>query len=902
MVLSWPLTARSALVERVGRRYADGDSCGVVLTGPAGVGKTRLAHELVSAAAGRSTAWVAGHPATQPIPLGAFAHLLPAELTRDVGIDDDDRAGLFHRARLFFTETRSERQLLVVDDVDQLDDTSLALLLPLTLGRSIFLVATIRSQRPLPPVIATLLKDGHLTLEQVPALAPDEVAALLRQVLGGPVDVATVDMLATASGGNLQVLRELVHGSLNQDRLRFDEGVWTLQGLATSATLEELVTSQLADLDDSAAGVLEMLAVAGSMGLADVESVADAPLLMALTERGLIDVSVDDRRTRVSVSHPMYGEVIRSRLNVLRQRQLQRTLGDHLAQHGARRRGDMIQLALWRLEGGGQIDAELLVSAGRLALLNRDSTLAVRLARAAADRGSTHDATLLIVEAAVLRADAAALEEAVAGAWQDPSLPERHRSQLARRLATSRFWRGDLDGALEAVESAERVLREPSEAASVAAARALLLANNGRPQDALDLVATLGDVDDPRARIELATAKSTACLSMGRFTEAIEVARAGAAAHAELPPWLARRGMAAHLINEAHALGYSGRFAEARAVVHGALSGARNVGANAAVVWFDVVLGEIERDSGHGSAAVDHFTAATELADTAGQQAALVWAWVGVAQGHLLLGHAEPAAVALARADGCNSPVATSWSTRERTRAWLMACRGDLRGARRLIAEVAEEIRLDRLYNFEGGLIHDLVRFGDPDAAVDRLSELAELMDGPYIDALALHARAAATGDLATHDQAVETFEAMECLVLGAEAAIEAAELHRSAGDQRAAAAMAQRAQRMLARAGGARTPGLLRGSGVEPLSVREREVALLAAGGLASKEIAARLVVSKRTVDSHLDRIYRKLGISTREQLSSALLSDNPDHVVMQSGPSGMPRDSTPARTTQSG
>jgi DNA-binding CsgD family transcriptional regulator len=117
----------------------------------------------------------------------------------------------------------------------------------------------------------------------------------------------------------------------------------------------------------------------------------------------------------------------------------------------------------------------------------------------------------------------------------------------------------------------------------------------------------------------------------------------------------------------------------------------------------------------------------------------------------------------------------------------------------------------------------------------------------------------------------------MECLVLGAEAAIEAAELHRGAGDQRAAAAMAQRAQRLITRAGGARTPGLLRGSGVEPLSQREREVALLAAGGVASKEIAARLVVSKRTVDSHLDRIYRKLGISTREQLSSALSSDEP-------------------------
>ena len=44
-------------------------------------------------------------------------------------------------------------------------------------------------------------------------------------------------------------------------------------------------------------------------------------------------------------------------------------------------------------------------------------------------------------------------------------------------------------------------------------------------------------------------------------------ARAGASAQAALPEWLARRGMAAHLVNEAHAFGYSGRFDEARALV-----------------------------------------------------------------------------------------------------------------------------------------------------------------------------------------------------------------------------------------------------------------------------------------------------------------------------------------------
>ncbi len=408
------------------------------------------------------------------------------------------------------------------------------------------------------------------------------------------------------------------------------------------------------------------------------------------------------------------------------------------------------------------------------------------------------------------------------------------------------------------------------------AERALLLATNGRPLEALRLVAEIGDNADPRIRIDLATAQSIACLSVGRFDESIAVARVGARTQEELPDWLRRRGAASHLINEAHALGYSGRFREGRELVSSALVRARNAHAHAAIVWFEVGAGEIERDSGHGRAAVEHFSAATERAEHAGQQAALVWAWVGVAQGHLLLGDVAQATVALDRADECTSPIATSWSTRERTRAWLLAARGELGPARQLLAEVADAVRPDGLWNFETGVVHDLVRFGAPDEAVDRLDELAHMVEGPYVHALAVHARAATDQDLILYDQAVDEFEAMECLALAAEAATEAAELHRRSGDQRTAAAMGQRALRSIELAGGVRTPGLIRGSGVEPLTAREREVAMLAAGGLSSKGIAERLIVSKRTVDSHLDRVYRKLGVSGRDQISRALLSND--------------------------
>lgn len=57
-----------------------------------------------------------------------------------------------------------------------------------------------------------------------------------------------------------------------------------------------------------------------------------------------------------------------------------------------------------------------------------------------------------------------------------------------------------------------------------------------------------------------------------------------------------------------------------------------------------------------------------------------------------------------------------------------------------------------------------------------------------------------------------------------------------------------------------------------EQLSVREREVLLLAAKGLSSKEVAKRLFISERTVQTHLASIYDKLG--SRNKTEALLLA----------------------------
>ncbi|MGZ5308129.1 MAG: helix-turn-helix domain-containing protein [Solirubrobacterales bacterium] len=59
---------------------------------------------------------------------------------------------------------------------------------------------------------------------------------------------------------------------------------------------------------------------------------------------------------------------------------------------------------------------------------------------------------------------------------------------------------------------------------------------------------------------------------------------------------------------------------------------------------------------------------------------------------------------------------------------------------------------------------------------------------------------------------------------------------------------------------------------GPRPLTRRESQIAKLAAKGVPNGKIAKRLGLSVRTVESHLYRVYGKLGVSTRDKLPPLL------------------------------
>ena len=183
---------------------------------------------------------------------------------------------------------------------------------------------------------------------------------------------------------------------------------------------------------------------------------------------------------------------------------------------------------------------------------------------------------------------------------------------------------------------------------------------------------------------------------------------------------------------------------------------------------------------------------------------------------------------------------------------------------------------------------HDALRLGAPaDAVAGPLAEVAVEVDGPVVAAMAEHADALQRRDRHAVEKAARAFEHAGMILHAAEAMAGASVLAVEAGLRASASDLRVQASSLAARCGPALTPLL------EPISDRdalgsltrkEQEVALMAARGMTKREIADSLCVSVRTVGNHINHLYGKLGVATRDELRAML--DMHDRTV--TAPSG--------------
>jgi DNA-binding CsgD family transcriptional regulator len=164
-------------------------------------------------------------------------------------------------------------------------------------------------------------------------------------------------------------------------------------------------------------------------------------------------------------------------------------------------------------------------------------------------------------------------------------------------------------------------------------------------------------------------------------------------------------------------------------------------------------------------------------------------------------------------------------------------------------------------------------RPGVADHAGDRLATLAHELRGPLVPALAAMARAHRWKDPRhTLDQAAQVLADRGHLLYAAEAATAAHHHHARAGRRTHAHASLEQATVLVRACDGAHTHRLVPSGLYGSLTSREQQVALLAAAGHSGPTIAARLGLSKRTVNNYLTRTYDKLGVNGRAQLSHVL------------------------------
>ena len=99
---------------------------------------------------------------------------------------------------------------------------------------------------------------------------------------------------------------------------------------------------------------------------------------------------------------------------------------------------------------------------------------------------------------------------------------------------------------------------------------------------------------------------------------------------------------------------------------------------------------------------------------------------------------------------------------------------------------------------------------------------------------------------------------------------------------------LARRARNELHAAGG--RPRRTALSGIDALTPTEHRVAALAAAGHSNRDIAQRLYVTRRTVETHLTHAYQKLDVTTRHELA-ARFADDQDGAVLTTTDHAMAR-----------
>ena len=836
-----------------------------LIVGEAGVGKTRLATAAIGLLAGGDSNWkrVSGSPNAGAIPLAAFAGFAPDLLGVDVvravlaTLPDDQRA------------VESVAYLLV-DDAQWLDDASATVVHQLCIDGRMRMIVTMRSGEPVPASVSAFLRNSEFDVTTLQQMTVEDLSTLLRSTLGGPVDGATEARLLHAAGGNTFFLVELVHGVLSAGLLSLVGGLWRLSGDHPFAPLlEDVLRAKFEPLSLEARDVVEMIALAGSLPLQMLATPQFAGAVEQLERIGLVRFTDQE----VSLGHPMYSEVLTRRLPRLARLRHCSLLADMFEQSGMTTRQARLQTTLWRLEAGAQLTHDRLLGAANDAKDAGDTALAARFGGAAFDKQMGAKSALLTSWCLAEQGDHRGALDILTRAVSVATDSGEHAA-IGMRIAEELWWgERDLPAALAALDSIRARLGTQPEAAVIDAQAAVFMTLRGHCSEALRSRALIEhEISDVRTVSALAIALSLIYSDAAEAGVAV-AERAFERALADPPKVVGDPGT--HLVSRTLGLLHSDRVAEATGLADFIYEATIFMASRQARAWSAAVRGQSELHSGDLAESWRDLREATSLWVDCSLFGLAQWCASGAVLAAAARGDVQSAKASMQEAiqfDATGFEILNV--TFERARAWTAVLSGRDEDGFALSAAITEAAGLGNFTEAINGVV-DLARLGFTDTAVRMLPEIPWRSEPAQLRYRFVTAIAGADGDQL--EQVGDDFGKAGLRILQAESYASASMAFRGAGDARRSAACEGRAKE-LATSTHALTP-LLRTLDSSPLlSTREQEIAMLVKAGQTNRQIAAQLFLSERTVENHLYRAFRKLGVTSRDELAAVEMSTTSD------------------------
>lgn len=849
------LTAMVGRLAEYGRLRTVLDADGpvaVAVVGESGVGKSRLLVELGVEAAriGWDVRWVYGSAALKAIPFAALLHAVGPVA------QSSDPLELMAGARLALVGPGSGRTLLLVDDAHHLDEGSLGLIDQIVRHGDARVVIGTRGPSLWPEGLGVLV-DRSLTVN-IEVLDRELTTALVSELIDAQPSARLADEVWERTRGLPLFIVVLLEAAVAEGGFTStDDGAEAPDGLPI-APLRELIETRITRAGDGVRRVVEFLAVGGPVPLSAFRALVPEDVLDSARRAGIV-VEWDDA---IEAAHPIYVEAL-GPASLERSSRLAAEL--FVALPDPVTALDRIRSALLAIDAGLSLDADQWSSAATDALERLDPLLAIRFARRAVAAEPGHVAARISLGKAL--AFVGDVDEAISVLQRINPRNDLERTSRATALAHALvFGAGQAEAAIQMLAAEAEHLDEAARLV-LDNERALYAAVGGSFREVLaagDRVLT-SDRATPRVRLDAGVNVALARVMLGDLDrvdylldENDELARS---LSSDRPLALLQND----LVRVAAEHG-RGRLVEARRVVED------NIEQRLDPSWLQWtgILYDQEGRVLEAVTAQRAAIAAYERSDPFGLRTQAIGA-LGMHLGQM--GTVRPVDVDLVRdADdtGRKEMRLAAWTGRGR--AWVdCAVLGPEAGAVRAL-ELGQWL-MDHDHPLWGmSVLHDALRMGAaPSVVVESMAALHDTASSAgLLDTRRKHAVALDEDDLGLLGSVAAEFRQFGAIGLAREAWAQLASLAGQVGESAVAYKAAARSQLLEVHTPHLRTPGL--SLDIHGLSRREFDVVERVLQGHSNREIAAILFLSVRTVENHLHAVYRKLGLSGREDLVAEL------------------------------